>query len=147
MDSSWLLEANFLKHEVVTIITKNLHDEILGLFPTGAPEETIDIKVVAEKIDELKRCPASLALPSTWNSGLTSLAAVVTNLNAGLGPSEKDIKQLDSFRLQVAKRCEFWCTHQITSKDEGVSKYGDSRDLVGQKALEYIYDDMMETHG
>ncbi len=32
-------------------------------------------------------------------------------------------------------------------KNARVSKYGASRDLFGKKALEYIYDDMMETHG
>ena len=132
---------------MVPIITKNLHDEILDLFPKGLSGETVDIKGVAERISELKRCPSSLALPTTWNSGLTSLSAMVTNLNAGLGPSEKDIRQFDSFRTQVVKRCEFWCTHQITSKHEGVSKHGESRDLFGKKALEYIYDDMMEIYG
>ena len=132
---------------MVSIITKNLQDQILGLFPTGAPGESIDIREAAERISELKRSPSSLALPQTWNSGLTSLSAMVTSLNAGVGPTEKDIRQLDSFRVQVVKRCEFWCTHQITSKNAGVSKHGDSRDLVGKKALEYIYDDMLETHG
>ena len=145
VDSSWLLEANFLKNEVVPIITKNLQDQILGLFPTGAPGESIDIREAAERISELKRSPSSLALPQTWSSGLTSLSAMVTNLNAGVGPTEKDIKQFDSCRVQVVKRCELWCTHQTTSKNAGVSKYGDSRDLVGKKALEYIYDDMLET--
>ncbi len=136
VDSSWLLEGNFLQNEVVAIVTKNLHEEMLDLFPVGKPLETVDIRAVAERIMELKRSPASLALPTSWNSGLTSLAAMVNNLNAGLGPSEKDIKQFDSFRLQVVKRCEFWCTHEIKEKNAGASKHGENRHLVGKKSDE-----------
>jgi hypothetical protein len=147
VDNSWLLEASFLQREVVPIVTKNLHDEILDLFPVGVPVSFVEIRGVAERIHEIKRSPASLALPTSWNSGLTSLAAMVNNLNAGLGPNEKDIKQFDSFRLQVVKRCELWCTHEIKEKDEGVSKRGADRVLVGKKAIDYIYNDMMETHG
>jgi hypothetical protein len=147
VDNSWLLEASFLQNEVVEIVTKNLHEEILDLFPVGRPLEAVDIRGVAERIIELKRSPALLALPTSWNSGLTSLSAMVNNLNAGLGPNEKDIKQLDSFRLQVVKRCEFWCTHEIKEKNKGVSKHGDNRHLVGQKAIDHVYNDMMETHG
>ncbi len=147
VDNSWLLEANFLQNEVVEIVTKTLHEEMLDLFPLGKPFEAVDITGVAERIIELKRSPASLALPTSWNSGLTSLAAMVNNLNAGLGPNEKDIKQFDPFRLQVVKRCEFWCTHEIKEKDKGVSKHGDDRHLVGQKAIDYVYNDMMESHG
>ncbi len=51
------------------------------------------------------------------------------------------------FRVQVVRRCGVGCKHEIKEKKKGVAKHGDERRLVGQKAIEYVYNDMMETHG
>ena len=77
---------------------------MLALLLVGVAGENIDIVEVGEKISELKRSKPSLALPSTWISGLTSISSMLRNLHAGIGPSDKGIRQLDPFRLHVVKR-------------------------------------------
>ena len=47
----------------------------------------------------------------------------------------------------MVRRCGVGCKHEIKEKKKGVAKHGDERRLVGQKAIEYVYNDMMETQG
>ena len=145
-DSTWAgLEWNYLENHVEELVKAKCHKVVLEAFLNPPTKVAPRWEDVLDTIDRVKAGPECNALPLAFTQQMTSLYAMVRNLQAGVPPERRDIQNFSAFNMAVLKASEVFCTYktEIPSRRKGGTISVEI--LYGKPALLHRFSDFQKT--
>ena len=134
LDRSLSLEYAFLLVHAEEICTQQVHRAVLDALPSEGQHKSFSHVLL--KLQEICTSPRCLAIGGSSSREVDGVYAMVGGLDEGISVDSKDLSKFSDFYKLVVARLQFFYKRAET----GPSASAFNRDLVGQSALQDLYE-------
>ena len=124
----------FIKGQLERVLKKSTESMIFTALPSEGPKA--DWKVTLRAIEDVKKSKELAALGSDHHREIDGVVDMVTNIQKGHPPEDKDIPKLSQLCKDALGRCSLFCKYAFTSQEQKKNGKLAAKEIYGTRALQ-----------